>query len=134
MQQEYSEFEARYRAEQAARQAAYTELCRHLEHAPDDQLLSDHTAVLLFALAPEQRVDALQMVKGQLYSRNLRDTGRVDSWLTDCTARIQEDRDAFLAHAEEQQLQAEAAEERQRKEAPHPPGQQLCAGVGPLSC
>ena len=124
MQQDYSEFGARYRAEQTARQAAYTALCQHLEHAPDAQLLSDHTAVLLFALAPEQREDALRMVRGQLYSRNLRDTGRVDSWLADCAARLQEDKEGFLARAEEQQFQAEQAEEKRQQRARREAGRQ----------
>ena len=115
MKQDFSQVEARYRAEQAAREQARTELCRHLEHAPDSQLLSDHTAVLLFALPPEQREDGLRMVKGQLYSRELRDTGRVDSWLTDCTARFQEDRQGFLEHAQDAYLRAERAEEERRR-------------------
>ena len=117
MQPDFSNINAHYRAEQAARQAAYTELCRHLEHAPDAQLLSDHTAVLLFALDSDQRPDAVRMLKGQLYSRSSRDTGRVDSWLADCTARLQEDKEGFLAHAQEEYLRAGLAAEEQQRQA-----------------
>ena len=81
-----------YRAMQENRQLAYSELCRHLEHAPDAQLLSDYTARLVFAMAAEDREDALRLIRGQLYSRNLRDVGRVDSWFSDCVARAKEDR------------------------------------------
>lgn len=107
----------RYSAGQDARQAAYTALCRHLEHAPDAQLLSDYTAVLLFGLAPERRDEALRMLRGQLYSRQLRDTGRVESWFADCTARLQEDREGFVANAQQAYVRAGLAEEERQQQA-----------------
>lgn len=91
-----------YRAMQENRQLAYSELCRHLEHAPDAQLLSDYTARLVFAMAAEDREDALRLIRGQLYSRNLRDVGRVDSWFSDCVARAKEDTEGFVRRAEQE--------------------------------
>ena len=116
--QDFSQNRKFYAQEQQSRQAAYTELCRHLEHAPDDQLLTDYTAVLVFGMAPERREDALRMIRGQLYSRSSRDTGRVESWFADCTARIQEDRDGFVKNAQIAYVrQGLAEEERQQKAA-----------------
>ena len=104
-------------AAHTAQQTAYTELCRHLEHAPDAQLLSDHTAALLFSLEPAQREDALRMLRGQLYSRNLRDTGRVESWFTDCGARLREDKEGFLQKAQQEYIRAGLAEEERQQTA-----------------
>lgn len=53
---------------------------------------------------------------GQLYSRQLRDTGRVESWFTDCGARMGQDIEGFVANARQQYVQAGLAEE-QRAEA-----------------
>ena len=116
--QDFSQSRSQYQKEQEGYQAAYTELCRHLEHAPLEQLLSDHTAVLVFGTAPEHRDEVLRMIKGQLYSRNSRDTGRVESWFADCSARIREDREGFLENAQLTYIrQGLAEEERQQKAA-----------------
>lgn len=115
---------AQAQAMQKAQAEAYTALCQHLEHAPDGQLLSDYTATLVFGTAPDRREDALRLIRGQLYSRNSRDTGRVESWYADCCARVQADREGFVAKArqgyvraglaEEERLQAAAKKARQR--------------------
>lgn len=112
--------EERFQQAQSLRengQLAYTELCRHLEHAPDRQILSDYTAVLLFGLPVEQREDALRMLRGQLYSRNSRDTGRVESWFADCTARFLEDRDGFLQKSQDDYIREGLAEEARQLKA-----------------
>ena len=117
---------AQTRAMQTAQDEAYTALCQHLEHAPDGQILSDYTAVLVFGTASDRREDALRLIRGQLYSRNSRDTGRVESWFADCCARIRADQDGFLQKAqdeyireglaeEERQLKAEKAAKKKRK-------------------
>lgn len=95
---------------------AYVELCRHLEHAPDTQLLSDYTATLVYALTGQRRQDALDLLKGQLYSRRM-PAIRAESWYTDCGARLQEDPQGFVQHAREQFVrEGLAAEERQQNE------------------
>lgn len=106
-----------YRAMQENRQLAYSELCRHLEHAPDAQLLSDYTARLVFAMAAEDREDALRLIRGQLYSRNLRDVGRVDSWFSDCVARAKEDTEGFVRRAEQEYGDAILDEDLRRMHA-----------------
>lgn len=106
-----------YRAMQENRQLAYSELCRHLEHAPDAQLLSDYTARLVFAMAAEDREDALRLIRGQLYSRNLRDVGRVDSWFSDCVARAKEDAEGFVRRAEQEYGDAILDEDLRRMHA-----------------
>ena len=106
-----------YRAMQENRQLAYSELCRHLEHAPDAQLLSDYTARLVFAMAAEDREDALRLIRGQLYSRNLRDVGRVDSWFSDCVARAKEDAEGFVRRAEQEYGNAILDEDLRRMHA-----------------
>ena len=106
-----------YRAMQENRQLAYSELCRHLEHAPDAQLLSDYTARLVFARAAEDREDALRLIRGQLYSRNLRDVGRVDSWFSDCVARAKEDTEGFVRRAEQEYGNAILDEDLRRMHA-----------------
>ena len=117
---------AQNRAMQTAQDEAYTALCQHLEHAPDGQILSDYTAVLVYGTASDRREDALRLIRGQLYSRNSRDTGRVESWFADCCARIRADQDGFLQKAqddyireglaeEERQLKAEKAAKKKRK-------------------
>ena len=106
-----------YRAVQENRQLAYSELCRHLEHAPDAQLLSDYTARLVFAMAAEDREDALRLIRGQLYSRNLRDVGRVDSWFSDCVARAKEDTEGFVRRAEQEYGDAILDEDLRRMHA-----------------
>lgn len=102
---------------QENRQLAYSELCRHLEHAPDAQLLSDYTARLVFAMAAEDREDALRLIRGQLYSRNLRDVGRVDSWFSDCVARAKEDTEGFVRRAEQEYGNAILDEDLRRMHA-----------------
>lgn len=106
-----------YRATQENRKLAYSELCRHLEHAPDAQLLSDYTARLVFAMAAEDREDALRLIRGQLYSRNLRDVGRVDSWFSDCVARAKEDTEGFVRRAEQEYGDAILDEDLRRMHA-----------------
>lgn len=106
-----------YRAMQENRKLAYSELCRHLEHAPDAQLLSDYTARLVFAMAAEDREDALRLIRGQLYSRNLRDVGRVDSWFSDCVARAKEDTEGFVRRAEQEYGNAILDEDLRRMHA-----------------
>ena len=106
-----------YRAMQENRQLAYSELCRHLEHAPDAQLLSDYTARLVFAMAAEDREDALRLIRGQLYSRSLRDVGRVDSWFSDCVARAKEDTEGFVRRAEQEYGNAILDEDLRRMHA-----------------
>ena len=101
---------------QAVQHEVWTELCQHLEHAPDAQLLSDYTATLVYTLDKDRREEALRLLRGQLYSRQLRDTGRVESWFTDCGARMGQDIEGFVANARQQYVQAGLAEE-QRAEA-----------------
>ena len=110
----------RFAKEQAVRQsqaAAYTALCQHLEHAPDSQLLSDYTATLVYGVAPSQREDALKAIRGQLYSRQSRDVGRVESWFTDCTARLQADQPGFVKAARQEYIRLGLAEEEKREAA-----------------
>lgn len=80
------------------------------------QLLSDYTATLVYTLDKDRREEALRLLRGQLYSRQLRDTGRVESWFTDCGARMGQDIEGFVANARQQYVQAGLAEE-QRAEA-----------------
>ena len=85
---------------------AYRELCCHLERAPDDQLLTDYTAVLLFRLhSAQRRQDGLDALRSQLYSRKLA-AGRVESWFIECEERIRQDMPGFVQAAEEQYLRA----------------------------
>ena len=105
---------AQARALQSAQEQAFTALCQHLEHAPDRQILSDHTAVLVFGTDFDRREEALRLIRGQLYSRNSRDTGRVESWFADCCARIQEDRDGFVQAAQDEYVREGLAEEERQ--------------------
>ena len=114
---EAKKYHAQNKAVQDGQQAAYTDLCRHLEHAPDRQLLSDYTARLVFGTAADRREDALRLIRGQLYSRNLRDVGRVESWFADCIARLKEDPEGFVHRAEQQHADAELDEELRRMHA-----------------
>lgn len=105
------------RASMQREHEAYVELCRHLEHAPDAQLLSDYTVTLVYALTGPRRQEALDLLKGQLYSRRL-PAARAESWYTDCGARLQEDPQGFVQHAQEQFVrEGLAAEEHQQREA-----------------
>ena len=108
---------AQVRAMQSAQEQAFTALCQHLEHAPDRQILSDHTAVLVFGTDFDRREEALRLIRGQLYSRNSRDTGRVESWFADCCARIQEDRDGFVQAAQDEYIREGLAEEERQLNA-----------------
>ena len=112
-----NEYFAQEKARQAAQQQAYTDLCRLLEHAPDRLLLSDYTAQLVWTLSTDRQDEALKMIRGQLYSRNLRDTGRVDSWFADCTARIREDPEGFVSKAEQEYGDAVLDEDLHRMHA-----------------
>ena len=108
---------AQARAMQSAQEQAFTALCQHLEHAPDRQILSDHTAVLVFGTDFDRREEALRLIRGQLYSRNSRDTGRVESWFADCCARIQENRDGFVQAAQDEYIREGLAEEERQLNA-----------------
>lgn len=108
---------AQARALQSAQEQAFTALCQHLEHAPDRQILSDHTAVLVFGTDFDRREEALRLIRGQLYSRSSRDTGRVESWFADCCARIQEDRDGFVQAAQDEYIREGLAEEERQLSA-----------------
>ena len=111
-----NKYRTAYDQAQAVQHEVWTELCQHLEHAPDAQLLSDYTATLVYTLDKDRREEALRLLRGQLYSRQLRDTGRVESWFTDCGARMGQDIEGFVANARQQYVQAGLAEE-QRAEA-----------------
>ena len=111
-----NKYRTAYDKAQAVQHEVWTELCQHLEHAPDAQLLSDYTATLVYTLDKDRREEALRLLRGQLYSRQLRDTGRVESWYTDCGARMGQDIEGFVANARQQYVQAGLAEE-QRAEA-----------------
>ena len=111
-----NKYRTAYDKAQAVQHEVWTELCQHLEHAPDAQLLSDYTATLVYTLDKDRREEALRLLRGQLYSRQLRDTGRVESWFTDCGARMGQDIEGFVANARQQYVQAGLAEE-QRAEA-----------------
>ena len=63
-------------------------------------------------LDKDRREEALRLLRGQLYSRQLRDTGRVESWFTDCGARMGQDIEGFVANARQQYVQAGLAEEQ----------------------
>lgn len=112
-----NEYFAQEKARQAAQQQAYTDLCRLLEHAPDRLLLSDYTAQLVWTLSTDRQDEALKMIRGQLYSRDLRDRGRVDSWFADCTARIREDPEGFVRKAEKEYGDAVLDEDLHRMHA-----------------
>ena len=91
-----NKYRTAYDKAQAVQHEVWTELCQHLEHAPDAQLLSDYTATLVYTLDKDRREEALRLLRGQLYSRQLRDTGRVESWFTDCGARMGQDIEGFV--------------------------------------
>lgn len=134
-----NKYRTAYDKAQAVQHEVWTELCQHLEHAPDAQLLSDYTATLVYTLDKDRREEALRLLRGQLYSRQLRDTGRVESWFTDCGARMGQDIEGFVANARQQYVQAGLAEEqRAEAEAKQKAGrgrfrQRLCAGARRLS-
>lgn len=109
-----------YQKQSAAEQEAYVELCRHLEHAQDEQLLSDHTAVLLYALNSDRRAEGLELLRSQLQSRRMT-PGRVNSWYVDCGARLREDREGFCQRAQEEYLRLELEAERRRRARPKDP-------------
>ena len=113
---------AQEQARQNARTAAWNELASHLEHGPDSLILSDYTAVLLFGIPPEERDEALKEIRGQLYSRNSRDTGRVDSWFRDCCSRFQQDKEGFLKQSEDEYLRGYHAEQKRKEKAARKPG------------
>ena len=45
-----NKYRTAYDKAQAVQHEVWTELCQHLEHAPDAQLLSDYTATLVLSL------------------------------------------------------------------------------------
>ena len=100
-----NKYRTAYDKAQAVQHEVWTELCQHLEHAPDAQLLSDYTATLVYTLDKDRREEALRLLRGQLYSRQLRDTGRVESWFTDCGTRMGQDIEGFVANARQQYVQ-----------------------------
>ena len=96
--------------------------CRHLEHAANEELLSDYTAALYFMYPPEDREEAKSLLKAQLYDRRL-SAKRVDSWLVDCRERLKEETPQGFwqrARAEyvQQQLAAKEAQQAQKAEKP----------------
>ena len=111
-----NKYRTAYEKSQAVQNEVWTELCQHLEHAPDAQLLSDYTATLVYTLDADRREEALRLIRGQLYSRQMRDTARVDSWYIDCGARMRPDIDAFVENARQQYVQAGLAQEQRAAE------------------
>lgn len=95
---------------------AFTELCQHLEHGPSDELLSDYTATLIYAMESDERAEALSLLRSQLYDRKMT-AGRVQSWYIDCGARIRQDPEGFLKAAEEEHLRRGLAAEAEAQAA-----------------
>lgn len=50
-----NKYRTAYDQAQAVQHEVWTELCQHLEHAPDAQLLSDYTATLVYTLDKDRR-------------------------------------------------------------------------------
>ena len=50
-----NKYRTAYDKAQAVQHEVWTELCQHLEHAPDAQLLSDYTATLVYTLDKDRR-------------------------------------------------------------------------------
>ena len=97
---------------------AYLDLCQHLEHGDSDELLSDYTATMIYAIAAPERPAALDLLRSQLYSRKLA-AGRVESWYVDCGVRLREDPQGFCEAAVQEHvrrgLAAEAAAQAAQK-------------------
>ena len=60
-----NKYRTAYDKAQAVQHEVWTELCQHLEHAPDAQLLSDYTATLVYTLDKDRREEALRLLRGQ---------------------------------------------------------------------
>ena len=77
---------AQARAMQSAQEQAFTALCQHLEHAPDRQILSDHTAVLVFGTDFDRREEALRLIRAWGFTYKsvafvwLKKNKKADSW------------------------------------------------------
>ena len=56
-----NKYRTAYDKAQAVQHEVWTELCQHLEHAPDAQLLSDYTATLVYTLDKDRREEALRL-------------------------------------------------------------------------
>ena len=110
-------YNQRAQAVQAGQQAAWTDLCSLLEHAPDKMILSDYTARLVLGTAIERQPEALRLIRGQLYSRSSRDVGRVDSWFEDCRERCRKDPEAFVKQAGQEYGDAVLDEDLRRMHA-----------------
>ena len=97
---------------------AYLDLCQHLEHGDSDELLSDYTATMIYAIAAPERPAALDLLRSQLYSRKLA-AGRLESWYVDCGVRLREDPQGFCEAAVQEHvrrgLAAEAAAQAAQK-------------------
>ena len=93
-----NKYRTAYDKAQAVQHEVWTELCQHLEHAPDAQLLSDYTATLVYTLDKDRREEALRLLRGQLYSRQLRDTGRVEKSAFEAVARTALDDGAMIVN------------------------------------
>ncbi len=59
-----NKYRTAYDKAQAVQHEVWTELCQHLEHAPDAQLLSDYTATLVYTLDKDRREEALRLLRG----------------------------------------------------------------------
>lgn len=112
----------RYRRQASGERQAYEDLCRHLEHAEDEHLLSDYTARLIYAISGDRRGDALEMLRDQLRSRRLT-PGRVNSWYVDCGARLRDDPEGFCQRAEQDYVRWNLEAERRRMEQARRPSQ-----------
>ena len=93
-----------------ASHGAFTELCQHLEHGPSDELLSDYTATLIYAMESDERAQALDLLRSQLFSRKMT-AGRVQSWYVDCGVRIRQDPEGFVTAAQQEHVRRGLAAE-----------------------
>ena len=94
------------------------EFCSHMEHGPDEEILSDYTFCLYGAYPVKDREAPAEMLKAQLYRRKM-SVARLDSWLTDCMARYRDDPEAFRENAQAEHarriLEKQAAEREPKK-------------------
>ena len=95
---------------------AFNELCQHLEHGPSDELLSDYTATLIYAMESDERAEALSLLRSQLYDRKMT-AGRVQSWYVDCGLRIREDPEGFVRAAQAEHIRRGLAQEAEAEQA-----------------
>ena len=94
------------------------EFCSHLEHGPDEEILSDYTFCLYGAYPEKDRDEPADMLRAQLFHRKM-SVGRLNSWLTDCMARYRKDPKGFLENATAEHarrhLDKQAAEREPKK-------------------